>query len=86
MFPIGDDNTQRRSLPVVTYALIAANLVFFLIELSGGGRKQMLIPFTQGAVPEIDIDGGRIVIDPVAAGLVSDDDDDEGPGDEDGRP
>ena len=57
-----------------------------LIELSGGGRKQMLIPFTQGAVPEIDIDGGRIVIDPVAAGLVSDDDDDEGPGDEDGRP
>ena len=56
-----------------------------LIELSGGGRKQMLIPFTQGAVPEIDIDGGRIVIDPVAAGLVSDDDD-EGPGDQDGRP
>ena len=46
----------------------------------------MLIPFTQGAVPEIDIDGGRIVIDPVAAGLVSDDDDDEGPGDQDGRP
>jgi membrane associated rhomboid family serine protease len=36
MFPIGDDNTARRSLPVVTYALIAANLVFFLIELSGG--------------------------------------------------
>jgi membrane associated rhomboid family serine protease len=36
MFPIGDDNTQRRSLPVVTFALIAANLVFFLIELSGG--------------------------------------------------
>jgi membrane associated rhomboid family serine protease len=36
MFPIGDDNTARRSLPVVTYALIAANVVFFLIEASGG--------------------------------------------------
>jgi membrane associated rhomboid family serine protease len=38
MFPIGDDNSARRSLPVVTYALIAANVVFFLIELSGGDR------------------------------------------------
>jgi membrane associated rhomboid family serine protease len=36
MFPIGDDNTGRRSLPVVTYALIAANVLFFLVELSGG--------------------------------------------------
>ncbi len=36
MFPIGDDNTQRRSLPVVTYALIALNALFFLLELSGG--------------------------------------------------
>jgi membrane associated rhomboid family serine protease len=36
MFPIGDDNTARRSLPVVTYALIAANVLFFLVELSGG--------------------------------------------------
>jgi membrane associated rhomboid family serine protease len=36
MFPIGDDNTARRSLPVVTYALIAANVVFFLVELNGG--------------------------------------------------
>jgi len=38
MFPIGDDNTMRRALPVVTYALIAANIAFFFIELSGGER------------------------------------------------
>ena len=36
MFPIGDDNSNRRTFPVVTYALIALNLVFFMIELSGG--------------------------------------------------
>jgi membrane associated rhomboid family serine protease len=36
MFPIGDDNSSRRIFPVVTYALIALNVVFFLIELNGG--------------------------------------------------
>ncbi len=36
MFPIGDDNTARRTVPVVTYALIALNILFFLVELSGG--------------------------------------------------
>jgi len=36
MFPIGDDNTSRRLQPVVTYALIALNVLFFLIELMGG--------------------------------------------------
>ena len=36
MFPIGDDNSARRSLPVVTYALIALNVLFFFVELSGG--------------------------------------------------
>ena len=36
MFPIGDDNTARRSVPMVTYALIALNVLFFFVELSGG--------------------------------------------------
>jgi rhomboid family protein len=38
MFPISDDDTQRRTLPVVTYALIALNVLFFLVELSGGDQ------------------------------------------------
>jgi hypothetical protein len=38
MFPIGDDNTQERTVPVVTYALIALNVLFFLVELSGGDQ------------------------------------------------
>jgi membrane associated rhomboid family serine protease len=36
MFPIGDDNTQRRTFPVVTYVLVGLNVLFFLVELSGG--------------------------------------------------
>lgn len=36
MFPIGDDDSSRRTTPVVTYALIALNLLFFFVELQGG--------------------------------------------------
>ena len=36
MFPIGDDNSGRRTFPLVTYALIALNVLFFFVELSGG--------------------------------------------------
>src|SRR6202162_6344948 len=38
MFPIGDDDTQRRTVPVVTFALIGINLLVFLIELNGGDQ------------------------------------------------
>ena len=38
MFPIGDDDSQRRTVPVVTFALIGLNVLFFLIELSGGDQ------------------------------------------------
>jgi membrane associated rhomboid family serine protease len=36
MLPIGDDNSDRRLVPVVTYALIAFNILFFIVELGGG--------------------------------------------------
>ena len=36
MLPIGDDNSARRTVPVVTYALIALNVLFFFVELGGG--------------------------------------------------
>ena len=35
-FPVGDDDTARRTFPLVTYALIALNVLFFFVELSGG--------------------------------------------------
>lgn len=56
MFPIGDDDSSRRTTPVVTYALIALNLLFFFVELSGGD------PFIQqwSVVPR------RLLANPVA--------------------
>jgi membrane associated rhomboid family serine protease len=36
MLPIGDDDSGRRTVPLVTYALIILNVLFFLVELNGG--------------------------------------------------
>jgi membrane associated rhomboid family serine protease len=36
MMPLGDDNSSVKTVPVVTYILIALNLLFFLAELYGG--------------------------------------------------
>ena len=36
MFPIGDDNSTRRLVPVVTYVLVALNILVFFIELIAG--------------------------------------------------
>jgi len=47
MFPIGDDNSARRRVPVVTYVLIAINLAVFFLELQSGNefiQKWAFIP------------------------------------------
>lgn len=36
MFPLGDDNSMRRTTPFVTYALILVNVLVFLLELQNG--------------------------------------------------
>lgn len=46
-----------------------------LIELSLKGKRPMLIPFTEAAVPEIDFEKGTLRVDPYAAGLIADEDD-----------
>jgi membrane associated rhomboid family serine protease len=38
MFPIGDDNSTRKSVPVVTYGLLLLNVLIFLLELSAGDQ------------------------------------------------
>jgi membrane associated rhomboid family serine protease len=54
MFPIGDDNSQRRTMPVVTVVLIALNILVFLLELSAGDafiRQWAFIPARFGQDP-----------------------------------
>lgn len=36
MMPLGDDNSLRRTTPVVTYILILLNVLVFFLELAGG--------------------------------------------------
>ncbi len=36
LFPVGDDNSARRAVPVVTYGLIALNILVFFMEMSQG--------------------------------------------------
>jgi membrane associated rhomboid family serine protease len=56
MFPIGDDDSGRRTFPLVTYALIAINVLFFFVELSGGDAFIMRWAF----IPS------RFIVNPVA--------------------
>ena len=46
-----------------------------LLELKGPGRRPVLIPFSEKAVLEIDLEGGTLLIDPAAAGLIDEPDD-----------
>lgn len=52
-----------------------------ILEIQYHGRKGVLIPFTQAAVPVVDVSGGFIGIDTAAAGLVESEDDDDAPSD-----
>src|SRR6476620_7764343 len=38
VMPLGDDDLDRRTVPVVTYALIAVNVLVWLLELSQGEK------------------------------------------------
>lgn len=58
MLPIGDDNSSERTLPIVTYALIALNVLFFFVELSGGDafvKEWALVPRRFLAHPAADL-------------------------------
>jgi membrane associated rhomboid family serine protease len=57
MFPIGDDNSDVKIFPVVTYALIALNILFFFVELGGGNafiEKWAFVPARFMANPAAD--------------------------------
>lgn len=60
MLPVGDDDSARRTFPVVTLTLVALNVIFFIIEMSGGEQFIMSWSF----IPR------RFLADP-AGGLVT---------------
>ncbi len=62
VFPLGDDNTDRRSFPVVNIALIVANILVFVFCQGVGTNEAFTMSFT--AVPEEIIKGHDIVTPP----------------------
>ncbi len=56
-----------------------------ILELKLAGGKEALIPFTHAAVPDVDIAGGFVRVDTVAAGLVDLDEDGAPQGGPDGE-
>ncbi|WP_062222848.1 ribosome maturation factor RimM [Aureimonas sp. D3] len=56
-----------------------------ILEIAPDGGASVMIPFTETAVPEVDLDLGFILVEPVAAGLSGAVEAREGEGDEDGE-
>ncbi len=58
MMPLGDDNSARKTIPVVTYCLIIINIIVFFLEASGGEpfiEKWSFVPSRFMANPAADI-------------------------------
>jgi membrane associated rhomboid family serine protease len=58
LFPIGDDNSSRRTAPLVTYGLIALNVLFFFFEMSQGEpfiRQWSVVPRELVANPTVEL-------------------------------
>jgi membrane associated rhomboid family serine protease len=69
IFPIGDDNTDRHLSPLVTYVLIAANVLVFFFFQGGGSNAEFT--YALATVPEEIVTGrdlatsDRVVRDPL---------------------
>jgi membrane associated rhomboid family serine protease len=61
LFPIGDENSDRRTTPFVTYALIALNLLVFVFLQGLGGNEKFTYAYS--AVPA-EIISGRDITTP----------------------
>ena len=61
MLPLGDDNSDRRTFPFVTYALIAINvLVFVLLELPQGDNLDAFLT-RWGTIPSQIVAGNGLI-------------------------
>jgi membrane associated rhomboid family serine protease len=60
MLPLGDDNSGRRIVPYVTYALIAINvLVYFFVELAAPNVEEFI--FRWGSIPTQILQGRGLI-------------------------
>ena len=48
-----------------------------IVEIQPPRGPTVMIPFSAAAVPELDVDAGVMIVDPVASGIAETDDDDE---------
>lgn len=73
VFPIGDDNTGRRSTPVVNYVLILINVLVFVFLQGLGSNERFTYAFStvpQEIVTGRDVDRTVVVQDPVSGQTV----------------
>jgi membrane associated rhomboid family serine protease len=61
MLPLGDDNSDRHSTPIVTWALIAANVLVFVLFQGLGGNQAFTYAFA--TVPAEIVSGKDLVSD-----------------------
>jgi membrane associated rhomboid family serine protease len=61
MIPVGDDNTDRRSRPVVTWALVALNVLVFVLFQGCGANVRFT--YAWSTVPQ-EILTGRDLVTP----------------------
>jgi membrane associated rhomboid family serine protease len=59
LFPIGDDNVKGGHYPVVSYTLLAINILVFLLQLSQGNQQEQFI-LNYGAIPAEITHGHRL--------------------------
>jgi membrane associated rhomboid family serine protease len=59
MFPLKDDNPTK-IIPLITWMLIAANVLVFLYQVSLGPRSSQLFVYQYGAIPAVIAGGQRL--------------------------
>lgn len=62
IFPIGDDNQDRKSIPVITIGLIAVNILVFVVFQGLGTNDKFTMSFS--TVPEEIVTGRDVVTEP----------------------
>ena len=62
VFPVGDDNSDRRTFPFVTIALLAANIFVFVVLQGMGSNDRFTMAYVQ--VPAEILSGRDIVTEP----------------------